>query len=194
MKKPLLRRVLNRFLHSLARTLPGATTLRPMLHRWRGAKIGKNVFIADEVYLENEYPDAIEIQDGVQISLRAIFIAHTRGPGKIIIEKDAYIGPNTVIATASGRVLRIGEGAVIGAGVSVSSDVAAQMFIVNPTPAPVARALVPLSKAQTMEDFIRGLAPLLRPSGGKPKASAVATNGSNSQDSEQTSRAATRTN
>src|SRR6187200_2899644 len=95
--KSIFRRVANRLLHSLARVLPGAQGLRPFLHRLRGVKVGTNVFIADEVYLENEYPEAVEIQDGVQISIRAIIIAHTRGAGKIVIEKDAYIGPNTVI-------------------------------------------------------------------------------------------------
>ena len=161
MKKPLLRRIFNWLLHSLARSLPGGYGIRPMLHRLRGVKVGKGVFIAGEVYLENECPEAVEIQDGVQISLRAIVIAHTRGSGKIIIEKDAYIGPNAVIATSGGRVLRIGEGAVIGAGVAISSDVAPHMFVANPQAKPVARVLVPLPKAEKMEDFIRGLAPIL---------------------------------
>ena len=157
-------------LHSLARALPGATTLRPFLHRCRGAKIGRDVFIADGVYLENEYPEVVEIQDGVQISVRAILIAHTRGPGKLIIEKDAYIGPNAVIATSAGKVLRIGAGAVIGAGVSIGADVAPGMFIPSAPAKPVARALVSLSKAERMEDFIRGLAPLApRNSGGNGK-------------------------
>ena len=160
MRKSIFRRVLNRFLHSLARTLPGATGLRPMLHRLRGVKIGKGVFIADDVYLENEYPEAVEIQEGVQISVRAIIIAHTRGPGRIIIERNAYLGPNTVVATSGGRSLRIGEGAVIGAGVVIGSDVAAQMFIPSSPATPVAKVMVPLANAERMEDFIRGLAPI----------------------------------
>jgi serine acetyltransferase len=163
MKKNIFRRVFNRLLHSLARTLPGATTLRPALHRLRGAKIGRDVFIADEVYLENEYPEAVEIGDGAQISLRAVLIAHTRGPGKIIIGKNAYLGPNTVVATSADRTLKIGEGAVIGAGVVVSTDVAPQMFVANPSAKAVARVTVPLATADRMEDFIRGLAPLKRP-------------------------------
>lgn len=179
MKKNLPRRALNRLLHALARSLPGATGLRPLLHRLRGVKIGKDVFIADDVYLENEYPEAVEIQDGVQISVRAILIAHTRGPGRIIIEKDAYIGPNTVIATSSGRVLRIGEGAVIGAGAVISSDVAPHLFVANASAKPVARVLVPLSKAEKMEDFIRGLAPI------RPRSRSVQDN-SKTQNSTQT--------
>jgi len=162
MKKSLHRRVINRLLHSLARVLPGTTWLRPFLHRLRGVKIGTNVFIGDEVYLENEYPEALEIQDGVQISIRAIILAHTCGPGQIVIGKDAYIGPNVIIATSGGRRLCIGEGAVIGAGVVVTQDVPPHIFLAQASSVPVGKALVPLTKAKNIEDFIRGLSPIKR--------------------------------
>lgn len=160
MNKNIFRRVTNRLLHMLARRLPGATTLRPALHRLRGARIGRDVFIAEEVYFENEYPEAVEIQDGAQISLRVILLAHTRGPGKLIIGKNAYLGPNVVVATTSGRTLKIGEGAVIGAGVVITGDVAPQMFVPSQPAKAVARATVPLATAERMEDFVRGLVPL----------------------------------
>ena len=154
------RRVANRLLHVMARQLPGATGLRVRLHRWRGVKVGSNVFIGDEVYLENEYPEQVEIQDGVQISVRAIVLAHTRGPGWIVIEKDAYIGPNVIIVTSAGKTLRIGEGSVVGAGVVVTRDVPPRTFIPPATANPVARVTVPLATAERVEDFIRGLTPL----------------------------------
>jgi acetyltransferase-like isoleucine patch superfamily enzyme len=137
---------------------------RANYHRWRGVKIGTDVFIGDDVYLENEYPHCVEIHDGAQISIRAMIIAHTRGPGRVIIEKDAYIGPNAVIVTSAGRTLRIGEGAVIGAGVVITKDVPAQTFIAPQPAHPVARATVPFTKADRVEDFIRGLVPLRAPS------------------------------
>ena len=158
--KPFFRRCFNRVLHSLAHRLPGARSLRPFLHRLRGVKVGTDVFIGDEVYIENEYPEVVEIQSGVQISLRTIILAHTRGPGRVIVEKDAFIGANSVIAASSGRTLRIGEGAVLGPGVVITKDVAAHVFIANDSARPVARATVPLSKAATMEEFIRGLTPI----------------------------------
>jgi acetyltransferase-like isoleucine patch superfamily enzyme len=162
MRSSLFRRITNRVLHGLARSGFGATNVRPLLHRLRGAKIGENVFIGDDVYLENEYPEAIEIQSGVQVSVRAIILAHTRGLGRIVIERDVFIGPNTVIATSGNRTLRIGEGAVIGAGVIVTMDVPARTFVANETSKPRARVLVPLTKAETMDDFVRGLAPIAR--------------------------------
>jgi acetyltransferase-like isoleucine patch superfamily enzyme len=160
MKRPLFRRILNRVFHLLARTTPGSTGLRPALHRMRGMTIGEDVFIGDEVYLENEYPEAVEIQSGVQISVRAIIIAHTQGCGRVIIEKNAYIGPNAVIVTSGNKTLRIGEGAVIGASVVVTKDVPAGVFMANDSAKPIARVTVPLTKVDKMEDFIRGLAPL----------------------------------
>jgi acetyltransferase-like isoleucine patch superfamily enzyme len=154
-----VRGALNRLLHLIARNAPGSG-FRRVLHRCRGMKVGSNVFIGDDVYLENEYPERIDIQDGAQISIRAIVLAHTRGPGWVVIEKDAYVGPNAVVVTSAGKTLRVGEGAVVGAGVVVTKDVPARTFI-PPHPAnPVATVRVPLAKADRVEDFIRGLGPL----------------------------------
>jgi len=51
MKERILRGSINRILHLLARFGPGATTLRPFLHKLRGVKIHGKVFIGDDVYL-----------------------------------------------------------------------------------------------------------------------------------------------
>jgi serine acetyltransferase len=123
MSKSILKRATNRWFHLLARFCPGATTLRPLLHRARGVKIGRHVFIGEEVYLDNEYPECIEIMDHVQISIRAIVVAHTRGPGRGVIEQGAFVGPNAVLVCGAGRALRIGEGAVIGAGSVITKSV-----------------------------------------------------------------------
>ena len=160
MLRRLARGAWNRTLHLAARQLPGSSGLRPFLHRLRGVSIGPRVFIGDEVYLENEYPERVEIQEGAQISVRAILLAHTRGPGRIIIERNAYIGPNVVVATTAGKTLRIGEGAVIGAGVVITRDVPARSFIPPASAQPVATVTVPLAQAQHVDEFVRGLIPL----------------------------------
>ena len=105
----------------MARFLPGSTTLRPFLHRLRGAKIHGKVFIGDDVYLENEYPERVEIHDGAAILVRSTLIAHfdyrePGGQGKIIIEKNAVILANCTIVCSPGHSLTIGEGSVISAG------------------------------------------------------------------------------
>src|SRR5271166_5498204 len=125
MKKSALRRVSNRFLGMLARFAPGATTFRPFLHKLRGVRITGRVFIGDDVYIENEYPECIEVRDGAQIALRSILIAHTRGPGRIVVGKDAFIGANCVVAASPGRTLTIGEGSVIATSSVITSDVPA---------------------------------------------------------------------
>ena len=160
MAKGNLRKLCDRLLHLAARIAPGAWSFRPFLHRLRGVRVGEHVFIGDDVYLENEYPERIEIQDGVQISIRAIILAHTRGPGGIVLEKDCYIGPHVVIMTSAGKVLRIGTGAVIGAGCVITKDVKPRMFVSGEFGRAVAEVRVPLPKSDNMEDFVKGLVPL----------------------------------
>jgi len=158
--KNILRRVLNRVLAMAARFAPGATTLRPFLHRLRGVRISGRVFIGDDVYIENEYPESITIEDGVQLCLRSVLVAHTRGTGTIILRKNSFIGANCVIATAEGRSLTVGEGAVVTAGSAISSDVpAGTLFGVEKARA-LALVTVPLTMESTYREFIGGLRPL----------------------------------
>jgi acetyltransferase-like isoleucine patch superfamily enzyme len=157
MSKSILRHATNRILQLMARFCPGSTTLRPALHRLRGVKIGREVFIGDDVYLDNEWPERIEIQDRVQISMRSIVIAHARGPGRVIIEKEAFVGPNSVVAVGGGRVLRIGEGAVVSAGSVITRSLPPYLYAAPPAVEIVARVRVPLTVARTMQEFWGGL-------------------------------------
>jgi acetyltransferase-like isoleucine patch superfamily enzyme len=160
MRRCLPRRILNRCLHSMARVLPGAESVRPFLHRLRGVKIGKNVFIGEDVYLENEYPHYVEIQDEAQIALRAIIMAHVRGPGRLIICKKAWIGPNSVVSAVTGETLTIGEGAVVGAGSVVTKDVPPYTFVGGVPAKPIARVTDPLIQRHQYAAFKNGLRPL----------------------------------
>jgi acetyltransferase-like isoleucine patch superfamily enzyme len=158
--KSFVKRASNRLLHLLARTLPGATSLRPFLHRLRGVKIGADVFIGDDVYLENEYPERVEIQDGVQIGLRTTIIAHTRGPSKIVFEKNSFVGASCIIAVSPGKTLTVGEGAVVGVGSCVTADIPASTFYAGEKAKPIARVTVPLTATTNYSQFVRGLRPL----------------------------------
>jgi acetyltransferase-like isoleucine patch superfamily enzyme len=160
MKKSLLRRIMNRLLGNLARVLPGATSLRPALHRLRGVKITGKVFIGDDVYMENEYPENIEIQEGAQVCLRSVLIAHTRGAGRIVIGRQAFIGANCTITSTPGRTLTIGEGAVITTSTVVSSDVPAHTLFGVDKGRPLAKVTVPLTMETSFEEFLGGLRPL----------------------------------
>ncbi len=155
-----MRRSFGRLLNLLARFSPGATGFRPFLHRLRGVRIGKGVFIGDEVYFDNEYPENIEIEDNVVISVRATILAHTRGSGRIILERNSYIGAHALVVTSGKKVLRVGEGAVVGAGCVITKDVKARTFVAAEFGRAVAHVRVPLATADRLEEFVKGLAPL----------------------------------
>jgi serine acetyltransferase len=157
----LIRGLKNRILHQIARTVPGRFTLRPMLHRWRGVQIGKDVAIGDDVFLESEHPQAVTLNDGVHIAMRCTVVAHTRGRGKVVIDKNAFIGAGTIIVCPAGRELVIGEGAVVAAGSVVTQSIGPSIFCGPPSLVLYGRATVPLSSSNYMA-FMRGLRPISR--------------------------------
>jgi len=124
MQKSLLRRTANRIIHLLARVSPGATSIRPYSHRLRGVKIYGDVFIGDDVYIENEYPENVEIHDEAAINLRSTIVAHFReGHGKVLIHKKVRIASCCTIVASSSEPVVIGEGAFLAAGAVVTKDV-----------------------------------------------------------------------
>lgn len=159
-EKSLLRRVANRILALLARSLPGATTVRPFLHRLRGVEIEGRVFIGEDVYLENEYPERIRMEDGAQICLRSVLIAHNRGAGRIVVERNAFVGASCVIVATPGKTLTVGQGAVVTAGSPVASDVPPGTLFGCERAKPLALARVPLTMETSFESFLGGLRPL----------------------------------
>jgi acetyltransferase-like isoleucine patch superfamily enzyme len=159
-KKNIAKRIANRILGLAARWAPGATTVRPFLHRLRGVRITGRVFIGDDVYLENEYPECIVVEEGVQICLRSVLIAHTRGSGTIILQKNSFIGAACVIVSSPGRTLTVGEGAVVTAGSVIASDVPPGTLFGIEKAKPLARVTVPLTMDTRFDEFLGGLRPL----------------------------------
>jgi len=158
--KSILRRLSNRVLHMACRCLPGATSVRPALHRLRGVQVGRGVFIGDDVYIENEYPEAVEIQEGASINLRCVILAHTRGHGRVVVEKNAYIGAGCIITASANRTLTIGEGAVVSAGCVIGSSVPKHAFFACERGKIVAEVTRPLALCNDYLDFVHGLRPL----------------------------------
>ncbi len=162
MKKSIARRSLNRILGMAARFAPGATSLRPFLHKLRGVQITGRVFIGDDVYLENEYPECVELHDGAQINLRSVLIAHTRGSGRIVIGKDAFVGANCVLTASPGTTLTVGDGAVIATSSVIASDVPPHTLVGNEKAKPLASVRVALTMETPYDQFLAGLRPLSR--------------------------------
>jgi serine acetyltransferase len=154
-----LRGSLGRVFQLLARSMPGAKTLRVMLHRARGVKIGKGAWIGYDVVLDTARPDLIVIEDGVAISMRATIIAHFKEFRGVRIERDAFIGPGAIILPN----VVIGRGAVVSAGSVVSQSVP-PMTVVQGNPAvPIARCGVPFRQDISLKKFSRNLKPLVAP-------------------------------
>jgi len=154
-----------RVLQALALFLPGATGLRVRLHRWRGVKIGKGVFISTDVIIETMRPELVSIGDEVFLGVRSTVIAHFRDvPQEVIagakfsvrIEDQVFVGPGAIILPG----VTIGQGAVIAAGSVVSGNVP-EMTLVQGNPArPVARCGIPLGPSASAAEFYRTLKPI----------------------------------
>jgi acetyltransferase-like isoleucine patch superfamily enzyme len=155
-----------RLLSKIAFFAPGGYTLRPRLHRMRGVKIGKNVWISQYVYIDEAHPENITLEDNVTIGIRSTLFTHfysgdydpDKKVGEILIKKKAYIGPHCVIF----HDVTIGEGAVIAAGSMVAKDVPPGVLYGPPTPSSVAKVTRPLVKGKNMDytNFLLGLRPL----------------------------------
>jgi len=152
--------LLGRLAGKIAFILPGGFSLRPRLQRLRGVAVGKNVWIGQFVYIDELHPTEVTIGENSTIGLRTSIIAHFySGPrrpisnGKVVIEKDVFIGPHCVILPN----VTIGEGAVIRAGTVVSRNVPAHTFWGPPAAEALGVATIPLTPQYTYEEFVGGL-------------------------------------
>jgi serine acetyltransferase len=167
MKESPIRGLCNRLFQLLARVLPGARSLRVVLHRWRGVRIGKNVWIGYDVVLDTSRPFLVTLEDGCAISMRVTVVAHFRESTGVKIERDAFIGLGAIILPN----VVIGHGSVVTAGSVVTRSVP-PMTVVQGNPAvPVAKCGIPLGPDVTLKEFTRLLRPVLS---GTPKPSSPA--------------------
>ena len=105
---------------------------RTVMHRWRGVKIGKGVYIGHEVMFDRVFTDQISIGDNTSVGDRTIITAHANIPSDTILKKlyprkisktrigkGVWIMPNVTIIPG----VVIGEESVIATGSVVTKDV-----------------------------------------------------------------------
>jgi acetyltransferase-like isoleucine patch superfamily enzyme len=125
---------------------------RVRLLRFCGFRIGRDVYIADDLLIVEELAERgnLTIGDRVSIAPRVTLVTsshpnHSRirgfapvSQGPIVIENDAWLGAGCVILPG----VRIGSGAVVGANSVVVEDVPS-LHVVAGQPARTVRQLTP---------------------------------------------------
>jgi acetyltransferase-like isoleucine patch superfamily enzyme len=121
-----------KLLHQWARgCIP--SDLRLALYRAMGVRIGQHVFVGLDTWLDDQFPELIEIEDDVTISFRVTVVVHDDArrmngviPGAangtvapVRLKRGCYLGAACLILPG----VTVGERAVVGAGAVVTRDV-----------------------------------------------------------------------
>jgi len=103
-----------------------------ILNRSRGVKIGKNVYLGPNVYIDLLYPNLITIRNNVSIGMNTMIFTHGNPTNSIWIKENIYpryvkpvvIGSGTWIAPGCIILpgVHIGKRCVIGAGSVVTKS------------------------------------------------------------------------
>ena len=118
--KDLFRKILN----LVTRNFVMNYRLRNKLYRGLGVKVGKEVFIAREVLIDDNFPELLTLEDGVVLSWRVVVLMHdtSRHPhivAPVTIKRKALVGVGAIIMPG----IIIGEYAQVGSGAVVTKDV-----------------------------------------------------------------------
>jgi len=141
-----LRFLWNWFLERLALGFP-VPSWRAALHRARGVRIGKNVYIGYDVIFDRVYPDLITIEDYAVIADRCIISSHSGGATllrsvypremkPVKIGRGAWLSPACIVIMG----VEIGELSVIGTGAVVTRTIPPRSVAVG-VPARVIKTL-----------------------------------------------------
>ena len=167
MSENILTGLKNRLFQLLARFSPGAKSLRVLLHKWRGVRIGEEVWIGYDTIIETAHPYCVYIGNNVTISMRVTIIAHfdydissnlneDKDNISIRLEDDTFIGPGTIILPN----VTIGHGSVVTAGSVVTRSIPPMTMVQGNPAKPIATCGVPLTTKTPINEFRKKLKPL----------------------------------
>jgi len=143
--------------------MPFGSVARPYLHKLRGVKIGKNVWISKYVYIDENHPGAVTIGDNSTIGIRTSIITHfyfgafqKDNYHPVAIGNNVYVGPHCLILPN----VTIGDNCVIQGGTVVSRSVPPNTMLGTAPPKAIARVTVPLTPDSSYNEFVIGLRPV----------------------------------
>ena len=159
----LLKSMRNRLLQLIARGGPGGNTIRVTLHRWRGVRLGNDVWIGYDVVIETAYPEIVAIGDYSMINMRSTIIGHFKNQLEVgsdglsvRIGNEVFVGAGVIVLPN----VTIGDGSGVTAGSVVTQSVPPMTLVQGNPAVPVARCGVPLTRETTLKEFTRKLMPL----------------------------------
>jgi len=135
------------YLYQMAALYAPYTGIRIWLHRKRGVKIGKNVHIGPQVWIDDIFPNFLIIEDGVSIAGQNFILTHVKPliyhknftesyVAPVIIKKNAWVTIGVILLPG----VTIGDGAIIASGAVVTKDIPANTLAAG-IPAKVIREL-----------------------------------------------------
>ena len=103
---------------------------RVRLHRMRGVRIGKEVYIGKRVFIDNLYPDFVCIEDKAHLHAESMLIAHFNpahhfrnifeaAADPVVIQEGAIVGIRAIIMPG----IKVGRYAMVTAGSVVTKNV-----------------------------------------------------------------------
>ncbi|MCK4663277.1 MAG: acyltransferase [Bacteroidales bacterium] len=126
---------------------------RTVIHRWRGVKIGKGVYIGHEVMFDRVFTDQISIGDNTSVGDRTIITAHANIPSNTRLKK---IYPRQILPTKIGKGVWIMPGVIIAPGVTIGDEaaIATGSVVTKDVPPRTLVAGVPAKVVKDLNDLL----------------------------------------
>lgn len=129
------------------------------IHIENGLKIGNNVFIAHDVFIDPGFPWLISIDDNCTLTSGVVILAHDACTkkhlgytkiGRVTIGKNTFIGVRSIILPDT----TIGDNVIIGAGSVVTRDIPSNVIVAG-NPARIVGSITEFKEKHNQNMHIR---------------------------------------